>query len=122
MSTPTTTQTQPTTTKPAQAGQATKPARQTRTTKTPATPATPAAKTPAQTKAAEQAKPKTAAEWRREIDLLLIRAAGDLVKEHVPTGLRAEVSQLIANQLHHLSTPKAGWPSSLPKPQRSDWR
>jgi hypothetical protein len=66
-------------------------------------------------------KVKSAADYRREIDVLIIQAAGSLVEEHVPDDLRAKVAQLIANQLHHLSTPKAGWPGILPKPERAEW-
>jgi hypothetical protein len=66
-------------------------------------------------------KVKSAADYRREIDVLIIQAAGSLVEEHVPDDLRAKVAQLIANQLHHLSTPKAGWPGILPLPERAEW-
>jgi hypothetical protein len=66
-------------------------------------------------------KVKSAADYRREIDVLIIQAAGSLVEEHVPDDLRPKVAQLIANQLHHLSTPKAGWPGILPLPERAEW-
>jgi len=80
-----------------------------------------AAKYPA--KAAPTVKPRTATDWRRDVDLAIIMAAGDLVAELVPAEHRDEVARLIANQLHHLSTPALGWPSAvLPTPARSDWR
>jgi hypothetical protein len=101
----------------------TTPARKPRTPKAiPAKVAPAKVAAPAPAPAPEQAK-KTAADYRKEIDLLIITAAGALVTEHVPAELREQVARLIANQLHHLSTPKAGWPSAvLPKPERSDWR
>lgn len=69
------------------------------------------------------AKPTTARDYVREVDLAIIIAAGDAVEATVPEKFRAEVKQLVANQLHHLSTPKAGWPSTtLPTPDRSEWR
>jgi hypothetical protein len=79
---------------------------------------------PAPEPVAQAAEPKkTATDYRREIDLLIITAAGELVTAHVPAELRGQVARLIANQLHHMSTPKAGWPSAvLPTPERSDWR
>jgi hypothetical protein len=69
------------------------------------------------------AKPATAADYRRAVDLAIIIAAGDLVNDMVPEQFRSAVAAQISNQLHHLSTPKAGWPSAvLPVPDRSDWR
>jgi hypothetical protein len=71
----------------------------------------------------EQPKAKTPTDYRKEIDLAIITAAGALVAERVPEEMRPVVARLIANQLHHLSTPKTGWPTDhLPKPERSDWR
>ena len=68
-------------------------------------------------------KARTAADWRRDVDLAIIMAAGDLVKELVPAEHQAEVAKLISNQLHHLSTPVLGWPTgNLPVPDRSNWR
>lgn len=84
--------------------------------------ATKAAPAPEPTPAPEP-KAKTAADYRKEIDLAIIAAAGDLVKANVPADLREHVAKLIANQLHHLVTPANGWPSEiLPKPDRSEWR
>jgi len=81
-----------------------------------------AAPAPAPAPAPEPKKPTTA-DYRNEIDQAIIRAAGELVKQMVPADLHGHVSQLIANQLHHLSTPKQGWPSDiLPRPNRSEWR
>lgn len=72
---------------------------------------------------AKSAKPATARDYVRNVDLAIIMAAGEAVDEIVPEKFRAEVRQLVANQLHHLSTPKAGWPSTtLPTPDRSEWR
>lgn len=110
----------------------TAPAAKTARTRKPATPpitppAPPVAPKPAAPKAAPPApapepKAKTAADYRREIDLLIIAKAGDLVIEYVPAALRDQVAQMIANQLHHMSTKKLGWPEgALPKPERSDW-
>lgn len=68
-------------------------------------------------------KPRTATDWRRDVDLAIIMAAGNLVAELVPEEHRDAVATLIANQLHHLSTPALGWPSEvLPQPARSEWR
>lgn len=72
---------------------------------------------------AKPARPLTARDYVRNVDLAIIIAAGEAVDEIVPEKFRAEVKQLVANQLHHLSTPKAGWPSTnLPTPDRSEWR
>ena len=63
------------------------------------------------------AKPVTARDYVREVDLAIIIAAGDAVEKMVPEKFQKEVRQLVANQLHHLSTPKQGWPSAtLPTP------
>ena len=71
----------------------------------------------------DQPREPTAADYRREIDLAIITAAGELVKERVPEALRERVARLMANQLHHMSSPAIGWPSDiLPTPERSDWR
>lgn len=65
----------------------------------------------------------TAADWRRTIDLALIEYAGNLIAGSVPDDLQKAVARLVSNQLHHLSTPELGWPSTvLPVPDRSDWR
>lgn len=72
---------------------------------------------------AKPARAKNAADWRRDVDLAIIAYAGNLVAGMVPAEFQPEVGKLIANQLHHLSTPALGWPSeNLPKPDRSDWR
>lgn len=76
-----------------------------------------------QAQGSDQPKAKTAADYRKEIDLAIITAAGEMVTERVPEQLREQVARLIANQLHHLSTPSGGWPTEvLPTPDRSDWR
>lgn len=68
-------------------------------------------------------RPRTALDYRRDVDLAIIEAAGEIIAKRVPEKHRAAVSKLIANQLHHLSTPALGWPSAvLPTPDRSDWR
>lgn len=72
---------------------------------------------------AKPARPATARDYVKTVDLAVIIAAGEAVEELVPEQFRAEVRQLVANQLHHLTTPKAGWPSAtLPTPDRSEWR
>jgi len=72
---------------------------------------------------AKPARPKSAVDYRRDVDLAIIAAAGQLVSDLVPPQHRAAVARLIANQLHHLSTPTLGWPSlTLPTPDRSEWR
>lgn len=72
---------------------------------------------------AKPARAKNAADFRRDVDLAIIAYAGNLVAGMVPAEFQAEVGKLVANQLHHLSTPALGWPSeNLPKPDRSDWR
>lgn len=69
------------------------------------------------------ARPVTAADYRRQVDLAIIMAAGDLVEKLVPEQHRAAVAAQVSNQLHHLTTPRAGWPSAtLPTPDRSEWR
>jgi len=74
-------------------------------------------------KAAPAAKPRTAVDYRRDVDAAIIAKAGELVSDLVPEEMRDEVARLIANQLHHLSNPTLGWPSDvLPTPDRSDWR
>lgn len=68
-------------------------------------------------------RPMSARDYARNVDLAIIAAAGQIVNDLVPEPHRATVARLIANQLHHLSTPALGWPSmTLPKPDRSDWR
>lgn len=76
---------------------------------------------PVTAKAAKSGE-KTASDYRREVDAALIKAAGNLVPEIVPEQFRAEVAQMISNQLHHLSTPAIGWESALPKPDRAGWK
>jgi hypothetical protein len=72
---------------------------------------------------AKPARPTTARDYVKSVDLAIIIAAGEAVEELVPEQFRKDVRQLVANQLHHLSTPKAGWPSTtLPTPDRSEWR
>lgn len=78
--------------------------------------------TPAPEPAKVEQPKKTANDYRREIDLLIIQAAGEIVSARVPAEQRDAVAQAIANQLHHLSTKKLGWPAGvLPTPDRSDW-
>jgi len=73
-------------------------------------------------KAATVAAP-TARDYVRKVDAAILRAVGDLVTEaEVPEALLAEVRQLLANQLHHLSSPERGWECDLPKPARSEWK
>lgn len=73
-------------------------------------------------KAAVAAAP-TARDFVRKVDAAILASVGDLLaKAEVPEALQAEVSQLLANQLHHLSSPERGWVSALPKPDRSEWR
>jgi len=73
-------------------------------------------------KAATVAAP-TARDYVRKIDAAILRAVGDLVTEaEVPETLLSEVRQLLANQLHHLSSPERGWECDLPKPARSEWK
>lgn len=73
-------------------------------------------------KAAEAKKP-TARDYVRKIDLLILGAVGELLTSaEVPAELLPEVRQLLANQLHHLSSPERGWAGDLPKPDRSEWR
>lgn len=72
---------------------------------------------------AKPARAKNAQDWARDVDLAIIAAAGNLVEELVPEEFRATVARRIAQQLHHMSTPKLGWPSlTLPRPDRSDWK
>lgn len=73
-------------------------------------------------KAAVAAKP-TARDFVRRIDLAILSYVPNLLAgADVPDELKSEVAQLIANQLHHLSSPERGWPTDLPKPARSEWR
>lgn len=73
-------------------------------------------------KAAEAKKP-TARDYVRKVDLLILGAVGDLMAgTEIPDDLKPEVAQLLANQLHHLSSPERGWAGDLPKPDRSEWR
>lgn len=66
-------------------------------------------------------KPKSARDWTRDVDAAILEAAAKLVEEIVPEDKRDAVAQLVANQLHHLSTPALGWATTLPKPARSEW-
>lgn len=74
--------------------------------------------------AANAPKAKTAREYVREIDAKILTFAGEAIEltADLPAELRGEVAALIANQLHHLASPKIGWVGSLPKPDRSEWR
>lgn len=78
-----------------------------------------AAKFPA--KPAPVAKPKSARDWTRDVDAAILEAAAKLVEDLVPEDKRDAVAQLVANQLHHLSTPALGWVGTLPRPARSEW-
>lgn len=72
---------------------------------------------------AAEAKKPTARDYVRNVDLLILGAVGELIKSaEVPAELLPEVKQLLANQLHHLSSPERGWAGDLPKPARSEWR
>jgi hypothetical protein len=66
-------------------------------------------------------KIKTARDYVREVDAAILGYATNLMTD-VPEALRAEVAQLVANQLHHLSSPTVGWIGDLPRPDRSEWR
>jgi hypothetical protein len=80
-----------------------------------------AAKAAREAKAAAP-KPVTARDYVRKVDAAILGYAAFLVAEEVPEEMRAEVAQLIANQLHHLASPSSGWVGDLPKPDRSEWR
>jgi hypothetical protein len=68
-------------------------------------------------------KAKTARDFVRELDAAILTSAGEIVAAaEVPDELRAEVEDLISNQLHHLSSPTRGWVGTLPVPDRSEWR
>jgi hypothetical protein len=72
---------------------------------------------------AAAAKTPTARDYVRKIDLKILEAVGGLVMDaEVPGDMLKEVEQLLANQLHHLSSPERGWAGDLPKPARSEWR
>lgn len=80
------------------------------------------AKAAREARAAEAKKP-TARDFVRKVDLAILGAVGDLVAAaEIPAELADEVKQLLANQLHHLSSPERGWAGDLPKPDRSEWR
>lgn len=101
-----------------------KPARQPRATsrapKPGVTRTVPASK-PKATEASNGTTEKTFSDYRRELSRAVIVAAGELVSQ-APREHRAELAQAISNQLHHLTTPKAGWPKGkLPVPQRNEW-
>jgi len=88
-----------------------------------ATAAAKAAKAAAREAKAAEAKKPTARDYVRKVDLLILGAVGDLLAgAEVPAELLPEVKQLLANQLHHLSSPERGWAGDLPKPDRSEWR
>lgn len=73
-------------------------------------------------KAAVAAAP-TARDYVRKVDAAILGYVGNLLAgAEVPEALQAEVAQLLANQLHHLSSPERGWDSALPKPNRSEWK
>lgn len=104
-----------------------KPARQPRATsrapKPGVTKSVPASKPKATgaTEASNGTAEKTLHDYRRELSRAVIVAAGELISQ-APREHRAELAQAISNQLHHLTTPKAGWPKGkLPVPQRSEW-
>lgn len=78
-----------------------------------------AAKFPA--RPAPAPKAKTARDWTRDVDAAILEAAAKLVEDLVPEDKRDAVAQLVANQLHHLSTPALGWVGTLPRPARSEW-
>lgn len=70
-------------------------------------------------------KVNTTRAYVREIDAAILEAAGPLAAklvESAPGALRAEILQRVANQLHHLASPKTGWVGTLPVPERSEWR
>ncbi len=74
---------------------------------------------------AANAAPKvpTARDFVRTLDAAILASAGAIVADaELPEELRAEVEMLVANQLHHLASPKTGWDvPGLPRPQRSEW-
>jgi hypothetical protein len=121
--------TSPTTTPAVTAAKATATkARETaRTAKANATAAAKAAAEAAKTAkeaAAAAPKAKTARDYVREIDAKILTFAGEAIEltADLPAEMRVEVAALIANQLHHLATPKTGWVGSLPTPDRSEWK
>ena len=78
---------------------------------------------PAPRAATRPTKPKAAADYRTDVDQAIILAAGTIVNDLVPEKYRETVARMVANQLHHLASPKTGWPSpTLPVPDRSEWR
>lgn len=88
-----------------------------------ATAARKAAKTAERAAKAATAAAPTARDYVRKVDAAILAAVGELVKAaEVPEALAAEVNQLLANQLHHLSSPERGWVSDLPRPARSEWK
>ena len=82
-----------------------------------------AARDAARAAAAAAPKAVTARTFVRDLDTAILIEAGRIVAEaEIPENLRAEVENLIANQLHHLASPKVGWPTEdLPTPNRSEW-
>lgn len=82
-----------------------------------------AAKAAAREARAAEVKTATARDYVRKVDAAILMAVCDLpVWAEVPEALRPEVKKLVANQLHHLTSPAAGWLGELPKPDRSEWR
>lgn len=73
--------------------------------------------------AAAAPKVPTARDFVRTLDAMILASAGAIVADaELPEELRAEVEMLVANQLHHLASPKTGWNvAGLPRPQRSEW-
>src|ERR1019366_10511408 len=75
--------------------------------------------------AAAAPKPVTARDAVRKIDGEILAAAGEIavrIAEEYPEEMRSEILALVSNQLHHLASPKIGWPeTSLPVPARSEW-
>jgi hypothetical protein len=94
--------------------------------------ARPAAKPEPEQKSAEPpaedevtAKVNTPRTYVREIDAAILEAAGTIaagIAESAPEAFRAKIFALVANQLHHLASPKTGWVGTLPVPDRSEWR
>jgi hypothetical protein len=82
-----------------------------------------AARDAAREAAANAPKPVTARTFVRDLDRAILEAAGKIVADaDIPDELREDVEHLIANQLHHLASPKTGWDvEGLPLPQRSEW-
>lgn len=70
-------------------------------------------------------KPRTARDAVREIDSEILTVAGEIatrIAGEYPEEIRPEILALVANQLHHLASPKNGWVGTLPVPDRSEWK